>query len=516
MHDLITQVLSHARGMWRYRWRAMIVAWAISMVGWGAVYSLPNVYEASTRVFVDTDSVLRPLLRGLATETNVMNEINMMTRALLSRPHLEEVARETDLDLRAGTPREMEKLIEKLQASIEIRAARDQLYTISFQDRDPRTAHAVVQTLLSNFVGDTLSTNRSDSEVAMRFLNEQITEHEARLVEAEEKLAEFKKRNVGVMPDSTGDYYSRLQSATSGLAQLQSQLSLAQRKRLELLRQLETEEPVLRTESLTAEYDAKILAAENQLRDLSLQYTDRHPDIIALKDSLERMREQRDESIADGSASTASDPMDLNPVYQSMKIELNNTEVLIAEIRARIEQQRLVVAELQKSVDTIPVVEAELSKLNRDYEVTKARYEALLDRFESARLTEDAEQSSEDVKFRVIDPPTIPLEPIGPNRPLFLSMALIFGLAGGGMFAYAMNQVNPVFVGRSSLTKIAGANVLGTISVILTPGQRMASRLQMGVFLTGLALLMSAFVAAIVFTAPAVQLASRIVARVTA
>ncbi|MDH3645284.1 MAG: chain length-determining protein [Gammaproteobacteria bacterium] len=516
MHDLIQQTFSHARGMWRFRWRALVVSWLACVIGWAVVYSLPNVYEATTRVFVDTDSVLRPLLRGLTTESNVMNQVNMMTRALLSRPHLEEVARETDLDLRADTPREMEGLIDKLQTSIQIRQSRDRLYTISFRDRDPRTAHAVVQTLLSNFVGDTLQGNRSDSQVAMRFLNEQIAEHELRLVDAEERLAEFKKENVGVMPNTTGDYYARLQASTATLQELEAQLGLAQRTRLELLHQLETEEPVLRVDSVTSEYDLRIAAAENNLRDLSLQYTDRHPDVIALQDTLERLKEQRDDAVARGTAGGTTDPADLNPVYQSMKIELNTTEVEVAQLRAKIEQQRQTVLGLQRSVDTIPGVEAELTKLNRDYEVTKARYEALLDRFESARLTENAEQSSEDVKFRVIDPPTIPLDPIGPNRILFLWVALVFGLAGGGLFAYSMNQIDPVFGGLASLAPKTGVSVLGTISVILTPGQKFARRLQMGVFMLGLTLLLSAFVAAIMLRAPAVLLASKIVARISA
>ncbi len=502
--------------MWRYRWRALLVSWLTCAFGWAVVYSLPNVYEATTRVFVDTDSVLRPLLRGLTTESNVMNQVNMMTRALLSRPHLEEVARETDLDLRAGTPREMEKLIESLRAKIQIKTSANQLYTISFSDRDPRTAHAVVQTLLSNFVGDTLQTNRTDSQDAIRFLNNQIEEHEARLVEAEEILAQFKKDNVGAMPDTTGDYYRRLQTASAALDQYKAQLNLAYRKRSELKRQLATEQPVLRADSLSDEYDRKIAAAENDLRNLSLNYTDRHPDVIALKDSLERLQQRRDAALASGESSSTIDPNDLNPVYQSIKTEQNNTAVQIAQLQVRINQQQGIVQSLQKSVNTVPVVEAELSKLNRDYEVTKVRYEALLERFESAQLTRQAEQNSEDVKFRVIDPPTVPLEPVGPNRILFLIIALAFGLAGGGMFAYAMNQVNPIFSGPANVTSVSGARILGTISVILTPGQKIAQRLQLSAFMLGLGLLLSVFVLALVFQAPAVLLASKIVARMSA
>lgn len=520
MHDLISKLIGQARGMWRYRWRALIASWVVCAFGWGLVYCLPDVYEASTRVFVDTETVLRPLLRGLATETNVMNEVNVMTRTLLSRPHLMEVARETDMDLRADTPREMENLIENLRAAIEIRAGRDRLFTFSYRDKDPRMAYAVVQTLLSTFVGDTLQTNRSDSSDALRFLQQQIDEHETRLNDSEQKLATFKKEHVGMMPDETGGYYERLQGAAANLERLRSELTVAQRTRQELIRQIEGEEPVfgLGSESQPqgmSELDTKIEDLEQRLADLRLSYTDKHPDIIALNDTLDRLREQRAEEQA-GSLGPDLSPLDLNPVYQSMRIELNQTDVLIARLRTQIAQQQAVVDRMRTSVDTIPEVEAELSRLTRDYEVTKNRYEDLLERLESARLTETAEQTTENFRFRVIDPPTPPLEPIGPNRVLFLSIVLLFSIAVGAATAFMFDQLNPVFHSRQELKKALDLPVLGSVSVALAPKQVLAQRLQLGAFTAGIAMLGVAFGLAVMFRSPAVDLASRVMNRVFA
>ena len=104
MRENVLELLSQLRGGWRFRWVAVGVAWAIALAGWFAVALMPNQYEARAKIFVDTDSVLKPLLAGLAVTTDPVSQVNMMARVLMTRPNLEKVARETDLALRAKTP----------------------------------------------------------------------------------------------------------------------------------------------------------------------------------------------------------------------------------------------------------------------------------------------------------------------------------------------------------------------------------------------------------------------------
>src|SRR3979409_454221 len=99
MRELINQILFHLRATWRYRWLAVISAWIIALGGWIAVYLMPDRYEASARVYVDTQSVLRPLLAGLAVQPNVDQMVTMMSRTLISRPNLEKVIRMADMDI---------------------------------------------------------------------------------------------------------------------------------------------------------------------------------------------------------------------------------------------------------------------------------------------------------------------------------------------------------------------------------------------------------------------------------
>ena len=138
MQDIIAQITSYARGAWRNRWYMIAAVWFVCIAGWLVVYKLPDEYEATARVYVDTQSVLRPLLKGIAVEGGVQQQVALMTRTLLSRPNLEKVARMTDMDLKAKTPEQMDALLDGLRHDIQIAdAGKVDLYTITYQNSNP-------------------------------------------------------------------------------------------------------------------------------------------------------------------------------------------------------------------------------------------------------------------------------------------------------------------------------------------------------------------------------------------
>src|SRR6476469_6640715 len=105
MQELLQQVVALARGVWHRRWIGLGVAWLAALIGIAVVYRIPEKYEASARVFVDTESLLRPLLAGLAIQPNLDQQVSLMSRTLISRPNVDKLVRLADLDLRAGSDR---------------------------------------------------------------------------------------------------------------------------------------------------------------------------------------------------------------------------------------------------------------------------------------------------------------------------------------------------------------------------------------------------------------------------
>ena len=148
MQDVIDALLVHARGVWRQRWYMLLIVWMVSIAGWLVVYKLPDQYRAAARVYVDTQSILRPLLSGLTVDNSNQGaqQVALMTRTLLSRPNLEKVARMTDLDLKGQTPEQMETVLTGLSKEITLEGTgRENLYTIAYVNNDPQLAKRVVQ-----------------------------------------------------------------------------------------------------------------------------------------------------------------------------------------------------------------------------------------------------------------------------------------------------------------------------------------------------------------------------------
>ena len=497
MQEMIGQVQAHLRGFWRYRWAAMAFAWVLALVAWGYGYRIPDQYQASARVHVDTESMLRPLLRGMVVDSNTQRRVQLMTRTLLARPNLEKIARKTDLDLQARGPREMDRLLGRLEERIRLKGTeRTNLYTVSYTGPDPRQAKKVVQAVVSLFVEKSLGQSREDTESAQAFLDRKIKEYEARLERAEERLMEFKRKHTGEMPGERGDYYARLQDKMAKLEKARFQLRTARRRKQELEKQLKGEEPVFGIMGDsgspggggTSRLDQRIAGLQKQLDQLLLKYTQKHPEVVALKDTIQRLknrREQKRRRLAKQAGQTspgAASALDQNPVYQEIKASLAQARAEVAAARARVGQYRQQVKELKGKVDTIPKVEAKLAQLTRDYKVNKETYQKLLQRRQSAEISEEVESSSSQVQFKVVDPARVPTEPVSPNRPLLLSAGFGGALLGGAALGVFFSLLWPAFYNRASLYETTNIPVLGAVHRVATPAYRRRRLLELSAY----------------------------------
>jgi polysaccharide chain length determinant protein (PEP-CTERM system associated) len=198
-----------------------------------------------------------------------------------------------------------------------------------------------------------------------------------------------------------------------------------------------------------------------------------HPDVLALKEAISGLEAQRDAELKQ-----LRDNVDVlgtprggttNPVTQSLQIALNDVDVEIASLRAQVQDRERRVAQLRGSVNVLPQVEAELARLSRDYGSNRTQYDALLQRLESARLSEQAQKSSA-IAIKVIDPPVLPLRPAAPNRALLGIGVLLAALGAGAGVAWMLSQLRPVFLTSTDLSaQLPGIPVLGSIGVVTEP-----------------------------------------------
>lgn len=491
MHEIVVQLMRYARGTWRYRWWMLGVAWAVCLVGWTVVAKLPDQFEASARVFVDTSSVLQPYLRGLAIDTNdTQRKIFLMTRTLLSQPNLEKVMRMTDLDLRVNTDADREDVIDELKRKITFDGTRrENLYTISYQDKSPELAKLVVKSLLTIFMESNLGEVRKDQDSAAQFLEAQIAEYERRLRDQEEVITRFRQRNLTLLPNESGGYYERLRQARENVDNAKLDLSVAEDRFNTLRAQVEGDEPSFGVgtpptraaiEIDTRDLDHRIQTLEVNLDNLLLKYTDKHPDVVSTRKTLVKLGEERTTAIAEAKKQAAADsggagPSDYglnnNPMYQQMRMSAIQAEADLAAKRRLLTEYSARVKQLESEFDKVLSLETERTGLERDYAIMQKNHAELEARLESARLGRKADNSADTVRFRVIDPPSAPSRPAGPNRVLFSTAALVAGLVFGLALAFVMSQFRPTFDDRQMMSDLLGLPVLGSVNMIWTSEQ---------------------------------------------
>ena len=142
IEDLVTVATSVVYGMWRYRWPALLVAWLTCMVGWVIVYAMPDAYQANARVYIDAESMIKRVVGDLTVSADLADEINVLTRIMLSRPQLEKTASKAGLDLAATTPIEREHMIDGLSRRIHlVKEPTANIFRISFEDANRWSRH---------------------------------------------------------------------------------------------------------------------------------------------------------------------------------------------------------------------------------------------------------------------------------------------------------------------------------------------------------------------------------------
>ena len=462
---------------------------------------------------------MSPLLEGLSVESEVDVGINLLSRILLSRKNLVNVIQQTDLGLGADDPEVMGMLVYNLGAAIVLeqieqrgRRGGSDIYELSYQGSTPELAYQVVSKLLNTLIEDTQESVRTDTAGAQEFLDRQIKEHEVRLIEAEHKLAEFKRVNVGFMPDEKGGYYTRLQREEDDLANLKAEFRLAQRRHSAMLKQLEGEAPLLANIDHGRAKILKLRQHRETLETLLTQYKEQHPDVKAVRAIIAEIIKEDDTSEGEFIDVGTGGMVEFNPVYQELKAEIHKASIEVETLKIRIIEQKNSVKALKQAVDVLPGVEAKLVKLNRDYEITRERYLSFVDRRESARLTQAVGKAGSNIKFRIIEAPLVPKMASGPDRLIFLSGVFLAAIAvglGWGFFKYRMQ---PTFITSNQLREQIGLPVLGSVGLYLTPWHRRKRYLQLTSFLIVFFMLVSIYGAAMVYSDSATELVDDFIA----
>lgn len=501
MNPLFDKAQDELSGIWRHRWLALGVASVLALAGWVLVFMLPDRYGAHASVLVDTRTALKPALDGLALQQDVGVELSYVRESLLSDPQLLSIAKLVGLLPTGQTdPIRQDRLITSLRKHIqltmesaddrpEMGRAGGMTYGIAYQDQQRERALQVVTVLLQTLVDETLGGKKQGSESAQAFLESQVKDYEKRLRTSEDRLAEFKSRNFGLMPSEQGGYFTQLQKETDALEDTKTKLLIAESRRGTLEKQLHGDAAVSATTAVAVSSGgngavgldtmSRIAQMRAHLDDLLQKYTENHPDVIETRKNLAELEARRAaeiESLKSGDANAAaSSGASANPVYQSIQLSLNHADVDISDLRTQLAEHEDKARQLRQLLHTAPQVEAEYAQLTRDYDVNKAQYTALLSSYEKAQLGERADNAGS-VKFQVVQPPTVSGAPVWPRRGVFLLGVLLAALVAGGVIANRLDRMHPLVGSAGALAAFTGVPVLTAIGPAFPARARRTTR----------------------------------------
>lgn len=514
MEELISRFTTIAKGMWKHRWLGLVVAWVVTAIGSAVVLWVPDKYEATARIFVDTQSILKPLMAGLAVQPNVDQQVIMLSRTLISRPNVEKLIRMADLDLKSQSKEAQDALIDSLMKTLEIKnVGRDNLYVLSYRDSSPEKAKRVVQSLVSIFVESSLGDTRKDSRTAKQFIDEQIKGYVAKLEEAEARMKEFRVRNIEVQTADGKDMADKISAVSSQLNQARLELREAENARDSAKRQLEVEKSqnanttsrsLLQESAMslsTPEIDGRIDVQKRNLDILLQRFTEQHPDVVGTRRMIKELEETKQKEVEELRRTAVVSPESASTnslAYQELNRMLAASEVQVAALRARVGEYEARFNRARELMKTAPQIEAEFAQLNRDYDINKKNYNDLVARRESAALSGDLDSATGVADFRLIDPPRASPKPVAPNRLLLLPLALLAALGAGLATAFVASQLRAVFYDARSLRDAVGLPLLGVVTLVQGEAAALKEKVDLRKFLGASGGLVGIFIAGMI------------------
>lgn len=469
MQDALEQLFDKLTAIWQRRWWIVVIAWLSCIFGWLVIHNMPDQYQARARVFVDTETVLKPLLANIALQSDMEGQVELLFKNILSRTNVEKIVRLSDLDLGVSNEREFDELVSDLETDIKVLKLdkKQNLYQLTYRHKHPEQAKRVLDATINVMMESFLGQSRTDSKSAQDFIEREISDYEQRLLTEDRKMAEFKRIHGELLPGDAGGVYQRLEAERKLLEA--SRLELQEREG-----QLNAARATLQGDKGQASapsalsvtrFDDRISALQQRLDDISLRFTDNHPDIIELKQLIKDLERQRKQELENYSRKSSSAPLPADNAYlNELQLLVSQLDSQVASLRIRVANYQQRVTSLEADVAKVPAIEAEFVALRRGYDITRSKYDDLLARREQASLAQRAEDQQDGLKFRIIDQARTLPEPVGPPRLMLLTTVLFVGLGTGVGVSFLLGELNPRVYRSSTLVRLTGIPLLGEVT----------------------------------------------------
>ncbi len=474
----------------------LLLGW---LVVWGSSWILPAKYKSGTLILVEQPTMPTNYVAPNVNE-DLQGRLQNITEQILSRTRLLFIIDQLNLYSGNGKKLTPDEKVEQMRKDVDIELVRDTheaitAFNIYYSARDPYVAQQVTGKLTNLFIDKNFEVRQQESEDTTRFLASQLETARQSLAEQDAKIRQFKGEHEGELPTQQASNLQILAGLQSQLENEQRALNTAQQQRV-YLQTLINQYRSLQGTSRTADgaptglpaIDQQLDKLTSQLAELSAHYTDRYPDVQNLKSEIAKTEKMRAELIADlrnkanssqpESVTVTHDVIDpaqnsgmlqLQGQLQANRAEITNREQAIADLKGRIN-------DYQARLNDEPAREQQLADLTRGYDQSKANYDDLLKKENESAMATSMEQMQKGERFRVLDPPSLPLKPDFPNRLKFCGIGLGIGLALGFVVAGGLEFMDDRLHSEKQIKALLPMNVISEIPEILNLSDERSSK----------------------------------------
>jgi polysaccharide chain length determinant protein (PEP-CTERM system associated) len=461
----------------RRKWLGLAVFAAGLAAGATMALRLPALYRSTATVLVEHRQAPETLMPG-----ELEARLQTISEEILSRSRLQALIDRFDLypDLkRTVSP---EAVVAQMRRDIAMESKGvDQggrgatiAFSLGYRGRDPQVAATVANTLASFYVEEDLKIRERQATGTVQFLKVQLDESKKKIDEQERRMAAFHERYMGELPDQTPVNLAALERLNLQLrVNAEDRIRAMERRDAISARLADADAPVAAAPGEPDALAARLAQLRRELAELRQRYSEKYPDVIRVKAEI---------AAHEGEAAEARPQARPEPAATPTRAQLRMKEALAAiegEIAAlRTEHDRLQeqIAGYSQRLENAPKREQELQQTSQDYRMTKELYDALLKRYEEAKLAEGTEPGWQRPRFRILDPAVPPREPVAPNRMFLLVGAIVFALVLAAAAVIAAEHLDASFHTVDELRAFTRVPVLVSIRRIVTPADRRRRR----------------------------------------
>lgn len=483
--DLLIFIRTVVKELWINKFKVVLgggsVAFIILFVG--MLFS--TTYEASTTLYADNQSILKPLLAKQAAISKVQDQVRIVRDVMLAPRILNKVATEVIPNFTQKSPADKEGEVNRIRGSLSIASLGKSYIKISYSDTSADRTYNTINKLTDLFIKDSSATQRSDSKEAFQFIDNQVKQYKSQLVNAEDGLKAFQSSNLDGTAAGVNARLAKLRAASQELTLNEEEKQIRIKS---LVSQLSEESRFSAKKYKTDVYRQRMYELNSHKESLLLRYTETYPDVVAIALQIEDMEEAivlaaNSEAVAGSSENSA------NPLYIELRSKLADEKVALFAIQRRLSATNKLEVEEVDRRKRIAERDAELSELTRDYTVTKKIYEDMLERKEKARMSMTLSIEGQGVNYKIQEPAQYPLVPVGLTFKHFAIAGLIFGLLVpiGSIVLYLLLDPRIRFV--RALAEVIEVPILAQVPHTLTPFANRIFRgdiLMMGLIASGL------------------------------